>query len=314
MLPTNYSNAKDVHRHGGSQLWTGMFKTKIVYKSESNIPAERRQDQKFYGYLTRNVEDGVKLQFTETKSYHRRLCDDGKNGEKEKLTRSTKSLSSTETITTIPSNVSSTTININGQSPFSEYVIIGVCVSLVLLSLIIVSLACFCWQSNKHKDRNALNKGNKTKTTVDDQKDDHEVSEHNNGNNNYFVLEPVEYQDVNIDESYDTAAGDLTYDTTKDITQYEKVSVDNVYNQLQAEATYDHAEAVNKSNRAETSQDEIDEMYGKSIVVTKTCYNDRHTDNIYNRGEELEDNEYNHLGPEVRKFKTDNVYGVQEKQ
>jgi hypothetical protein len=55
-------------------------------------------------------------------------------------------------------------------------------------------------------------------------------------------------------------------------------------------------------------------MYDKSIVVSKISYNDRHTDNIYNRGEELEDNEYHHLGPEVRKFKTDNLYGVQEKQ
>ncbi|XP_060556867.1 uncharacterized protein LOC132717419 [Ruditapes philippinarum] len=115
MFPTEYSNAKTVNRRNGSQLWTRMFKTNIVYKYDSYIPDLN----------------------------HRILCDDGKN---EKSTRSTKSLSSTETVTTIPLNVSSTTININGQSPFSEYIIIGVCVSLVLLSLIIVSLACFCWQ------------------------------------------------------------------------------------------------------------------------------------------------------------------------
>ncbi|XP_060556879.1 uncharacterized protein LOC132717427 isoform X2 [Ruditapes philippinarum] len=125
---THYSNAKDVHQHGGSQLWTGMFKTNIVYKYDSYIPAERREDKKFYGYLTKTVEDGVKLQFTEVSSRHRRLCDDGKEVKNEKSTRSTAYL---------------TTIDGNAENSSAKYVIIGVCVSVLLLSLIIVSLACF---------------------------------------------------------------------------------------------------------------------------------------------------------------------------
>jgi hypothetical protein len=41
MFPTKYSNAKDVDRHNGSQLWTGMFKTNIVYKHDSYIPGNK---------------------------------------------------------------------------------------------------------------------------------------------------------------------------------------------------------------------------------------------------------------------------------
>ncbi|XP_060556878.1 uncharacterized protein LOC132717427 isoform X1 [Ruditapes philippinarum] len=147
---THYSNAKDVHQHGGSQLWTGMFKTNIVYKYDSYIPAERREDKKFYGYLTKTVEDGVKLQFTEVSSRHRRLCDDGKEVKNEKSTRSTAYL------TTIDGNgkevknensslstASPPTMDGNAENSSAKYVIIGVCVSVLLLSLIIVSLACF---------------------------------------------------------------------------------------------------------------------------------------------------------------------------
>jgi hypothetical protein len=41
MFPIDYSNAQDVHQQGGSQLWTGMFKTKIVYRHNSCIPGNK---------------------------------------------------------------------------------------------------------------------------------------------------------------------------------------------------------------------------------------------------------------------------------
>ncbi|XP_060574579.1 uncharacterized protein LOC132732206 [Ruditapes philippinarum] len=150
MFQTDYSNAKDVDEHRVSQLWTGMFKTKIVYKYNSNIPAERSHDRKIYGYLTRNVGDGVTLQFTEIDSRHRRLCDVGKEVENQNSTRSTASSSTIDGNEKEVKNENSTsstafptTIDGNAESSSEKYVIIGVCVSVLLLSLIIVSLACF---------------------------------------------------------------------------------------------------------------------------------------------------------------------------
>ena len=40
MRPTISSNFKDINIHNGSKLWTGLFRTKVVYQQTAKVPGK----------------------------------------------------------------------------------------------------------------------------------------------------------------------------------------------------------------------------------------------------------------------------------
>ncbi|XP_053408643.1 uncharacterized protein LOC123559445 [Mercenaria mercenaria] len=141
LFPTLYSNSKDLIKETSSPLWTGLFKTNVVYKYNANIPDERRHDKKQFGYLTNKGNNNVKLRFAEADSMKRVLCIKDRNKIKTQTTHVTKSESFSVKTTQLSSSPSTTLLNTsNTGSSVTVSTIIAV-ISIVVVAVIIAVFA-----------------------------------------------------------------------------------------------------------------------------------------------------------------------------
>ncbi|XP_053408641.1 uncharacterized protein LOC123559443 isoform X2 [Mercenaria mercenaria] len=280
-FPTLYSNSKDVMKGTKAQLWTGLFKTNVVYKYNANIPEERRHDKKQLGYLTKEGNTSVKLRFAEADSMKRLLC-------------------------------------VQAGDNYGIYIAVGVSVSVILIAVAIVLLICFVRRRRKTASQEcSRSHNNTTYQTTETDNDNLELAMPNESQsrNDYFILEPGRKEHDNISVTYDTATEDTVYDTTDVRQDSVTAKSENVYNKLDTDkdTTYDKAFAGSGPKSAFPNDKVIDDagMYDSSTVANKPICFDGQADSIYNKSDDMDDGEYHHLGGNVKQSKTDNIYGIQ---
>ncbi|XP_053408640.1 uncharacterized protein LOC123559455 isoform X2 [Mercenaria mercenaria] len=301
-FPTLYSNSFDVKKDDGSPIWTGLFKSNVVYQHNSNFPEDRRHDQKQFGFLKKESETNVKLMFTTNDSMKRILCMKDRKKKNTLTTHVPKTESSSVNITEF-SSFPTTTLSDKSETAEGSsgiYIAIGVCVSVASIVLLIV----FLRRRRKETNQGFLNPHNNTaKQTIENDNDCPELAMPTTSQSRhvYFILEPREKEPENINETYNTASEDTAYDRTDIRQDHVKTKSENVYNQLDTakDTTYD--QAYSRGGRKAVSSD--------CTFAHKQVCSDGQSSSIYNTSN-IDDGEYHHIGSNLKQSKTDNIYGI----
>ncbi|XP_045207237.2 uncharacterized protein LOC123559456 isoform X2 [Mercenaria mercenaria] len=288
-FPTLYNNSKNIaNRRSGSQLWTGIFKTNVTYKRNEDIMAAHAKIQ--YGYLKNISDNEVHLKFTEADSKKRNLC----------LKDENMTTDASSSPTTSRSNTSDTDEDGSGI-----YIGVGVTLAIILLAAVIIVLKLFFNRRRENQSRTCKRHVNNAGR--------HEYNYPEFAIPSTTQVENKAPGDENV--SYSTIKESNVYDTTETSHDYEKVKTENVYNYPDTgrNTTYDLALGGNGGKAAISKGKVLEDTYDTSKEVTRCIVTDGHTDNVYNKVGDTDNNEYSHLGEEKRQPTTDNLYGYQRR-